>query len=42
MTEHLQSEAGLNSLQDREYTGYIKAVKDMLLTQVEDITKETT
>lgn len=40
MTEQLQNEAGTNPLQDREYVGYIKAVKDILLVSLDEF-KET-
>lgn len=35
LTEQLQSEAGLNPLQDREFAGYIKAVKDMVNVELD-------
>lgn len=40
MTEYLQDNVGINSRQDIEYSGYIKAVKDLLLITLEDV-KET-
>jgi hypothetical protein len=37
----LQTEAGKDPLQDKEFVGYIKAVRDLLLVDVEDVVKET-
>lgn len=40
MTEYLQTSVGIDTRQDVEYCGYIKAVKDMLLMTLDEI-KET-
>jgi len=37
LTEKLQSEAGKNPLEDRFTVGYITAVKDLLLVDIEEI-----
>lgn len=40
MTEYLQFNVGKDNRQDIEYSGYIKAIKDLLQITVEDV-KET-
>lgn len=37
MTEYLQYEVGKDTRTDIEYSGYIKAVKDLLLVKLDDI-----
>lgn len=37
MTEYLQYEVGKDTRQDIEYSGYIKAVKDLLLLSLSDV-----
>ena len=37
ITEHLQDNAGKDPGQDREYSGYLKAAKDLLLVSLDDI-----
>jgi len=40
MTEYLQMEVGKDTRKDVEYSGYIKAVKDLLQVTLDEI-KET-
>lgn len=37
LTEQLQDNAGLDSLQDRYYSGYIACIKDLLQVKLEEI-----
>ena len=37
MTEYLQDNVGVDNRKDIEFSGYIKAVKDLLLIQLDDI-----
>ncbi len=35
LSEYLQTNAGLNPIQDREHVGYIKAVKDLVNVELD-------
>ena len=37
MTEYLQESVGIDTRRDVEYSGYIKAVKDLLLIKLDDV-----
>lgn len=40
MTEYLQNEVGRDTRQDIEYSGYIKAVKDLLQVSLDEVAEE--